>query len=91
MTALQAATPILWLLSGLVAGAGHFALLRWNTGLYLSRGSVLRAVTVQALRIAVVTGVLLVIAAWHGSLSLLMAAIGVLLARMVVLRTTAIP
>ncbi|HUB49698.1 MAG TPA: ATP synthase subunit I [Acetobacteraceae bacterium] len=90
MTALQAATPILWLLSGLVAGAGHFALLRWNTGLYLSRGSVLRAVTVQALRMAV-TGVLLVIAAWHGSLSLLMAAIGVLLARMVVLRTTAIP
>jgi F1F0 ATPase subunit 2 len=90
MTALQAATSILWLLSGLVAGAGHFALLRWNTGLYLSRGSVLRAVTVQALRMAV-TGVLLVIAAWHGSLSLLMAAIGVLLARMVVLRTTAIP
>lgn len=90
MTAPQAATLILWLLSGIVAGAAHFALLRWNAGLYLFRGGALRAVAVQVLRMAV-TGVLLVFAAWHGALPLLTAAIGVLLARMLVLHTTAAP
>ncbi|HTW69686.1 MAG TPA: ATP synthase subunit I [Acetobacteraceae bacterium] len=90
MTGALAATLTFWLVSGLAAGAGHFALLRWNAGLYLSGSGVVRALAVQALRMAA-TGALLAFAAWHGALALLTAAIGVLLARMLLLRTAATP
>ncbi|HUN39321.1 MAG TPA: ATP synthase subunit I [Acetobacteraceae bacterium] len=90
MTAAQAAMLCLWLVFGLTAGAGHFALLRWNAGLYLSGSGVLCALAVQMLRMAA-TGVLLAFAAVHGALALLTAAIGVLVARMLVLRMTAMP
>jgi hypothetical protein len=78
-----------WLLVGLAGGTAHFALLRWNTRLYLTGGSVARPLGVQALRLAATT-VLLAFAAWHGAMPLLLAAIGVLLARLLVLRMLAI-
>ncbi len=89
---MSAATPLLaafWLLAGLAGGTAHFGLLRWNTRLYLAGGSVARALGVQALRLAATT-VLLAFAAWHGALPLLLAAIGVVLARLLVLRVMAI-
>jgi hypothetical protein len=76
-----------WLLGGLAGGTAHFALLRWNTRLYLG-GGLGRALGVQALRM-LVTAVLLAFAAWHGAMPLLLAAIGVLLARPLVLRLLA--
>jgi hypothetical protein len=90
--AVSAAAPLLaafWLLAGLAGGGAHFALLRWNTRLYLGGGSVARALGVQALRLAA-TALLLAFAAWHGAWPLLLAAIGVALARLLVLRVLAI-
>jgi F1F0 ATPase subunit 2 len=79
---------ILWdagfLLAGILAGLLHFHLLRWNTGLFLTGGA-RRAIAAQALRLAVLTGVL-VIAARFGALPLLLAALGVMIARQVVVR-----
>ena len=85
-------TPLLgafWLLLGLAGGAAHFTLLRWNTRLYLGGGSLARALGAQVLRLATIT-VLLGFAAWHGAWPLLLAAIGVMLARLLVLRVLAI-
>jgi hypothetical protein len=78
-----------WLLAGLTGGIAHFALLRWNTRLYLGGGSVARALGAQALRLAGTT-LLLGFAAWHGALPLLLATVGVMLARLLVLRVMAI-
>lgn len=78
-----------WLLAGLAGGTAHFVLLRWNTRLYLAGGSVACALGVQAFRMAV-TALLLGFAAWHGALPLLLAALGVLVARPLVLRVMAI-
>lgn len=73
------------LLIGFITGALHFALLRWNTVLYVRGGALVPAIGVQGLRLAVTTAVLFAVAL-HGALALLMAAGGVLLARPVVLR-----
>ena len=70
---------------GLVAGTLHFALLRWNTVLYVRGGTVLPAIGVQGLRLVATAAVLFAVAL-HGALALLLAAGGVLLARPVVLR-----
>ncbi len=89
MTATAALLAAFWLLAGLAGGTAHFALLRWNTRLYLAGGSVARGLGVQLLRLAGTTA-LLAFAAWHGALALLLAAIGVTLARLLVLRVLAI-
>jgi len=86
MTAASALTMGLWLLFGLAAGTGHFLLLRWNAALYVTGTSVFRALAVQSLRMTATTA-MLAFAAWHGALALLAAAIGVLLARVLVLRS----
>jgi len=70
---------------GFIAGALFFALLRWNTSLYVRGGSVALALAVQAVRIAGISG-LLVLTASHGALPLLLTTLGVLLARPVVVR-----
>jgi hypothetical protein len=80
---------VLWLLAGVAGGTAHFALLRWNTRLYLAGGSMMRGLGAQMLRLAGTT-LLLAFAAWHGALPLLLAAIGVVLARLLVLRVLAI-
>jgi len=64
---------------GIAAGLVHFHLLRWNTRLFIT-GGVLRAIGVQALRLAALAGVLL-LAAWQGALPLLLTALGVMIAR----------
>ncbi len=76
----------LWSLAGLATGAAHFALLRWNTRLYLT-GGLMQAVGVQLLRLAAVA-LLLCLAAWNGALPVLLAAFGVMVARFVVVRVT---
>jgi F1F0 ATPase subunit 2 len=80
-------TATLWLLAGLTAGIAHFALLRWNTKLYLT-DSVARAFGAQAVRMAAMTS-LLVFAAGHGASPLLFAALGVVVARPLVMRVMA--
>ena len=77
---------VIWLLAGFVGGVAHFVLLHRNTLLYVSNGDLLTAIGLQALRLAAI-GLLLGFAAWHGALPLLLAALGVILARPVVLRT----
>lgn len=76
---------VLWLLAGFVGGVSHFVLLHRNTLLYVNGGALLTALGLQALRLAAI-GLLLGFAAWHGVLPLLLAALGVMLARPVVLR-----
>ena len=94
--AMDARTMIaaLWLLVGLAGGVAHFALLRRNTMLFLSScqasclssaSSLAHAIALQVLRLAAVVA-LLGFAAWHGALPLLLAALGVMLARHLVLR-----
>jgi len=82
-------STVFWLLAGLAGGTAHFALLRWNTILYVAGGTMARAIGVQVLRMAATT-VLLAFAAWHGAWPLLFCAIGVVLARLLVLRVLAI-
>jgi F1F0 ATPase subunit 2 len=75
---------------GITAGLLHFLLLRWNTRLFITAG-VVRAIGIQALRLMVLAGVLLV-AARLGAMPLLLAALGVMIARQfVVRRATAVP
>lgn len=74
---------------GLLAGTLHFSLLQWNTVLYerphrIGLGAVLQAVRIAAL------ACLLVAAARHGALPLLLMTIGVLVARPIVMRWTAV-
>jgi hypothetical protein len=75
-----------WLLAGFVGGVAHFVLLHRNTLLYVSSGAVLTAIGLQVLRLAAI-GFLLGFAAWHGAHPLLLAALGVMLARPLLLRT----
>jgi hypothetical protein len=86
MTPLEAA---LFLFLGLTAGALFFALLRWNTSLYMSGGSVAFALAIQAARIAAVGG-LFALTALHGALPLLLTALGLLIARPIVLHCMAV-
>jgi N-ATPase, AtpR subunit len=72
---------------GMLAGWAHFALLRWNAGLYLRPAGFGRAIGLQMLRL-VLLGAVLAVLAREGALPLLLGALGVLLARRVVLRRT---
>lgn len=78
-----------WLALGASAGTGHFVLLRWNASLYLAGSGILRAVAVQLLRMTI-TAAALVFAAWHGTEALLLAGLGVFLARTLILRVMAV-
>ena len=80
-------TAALWLFAGLAGGVSHFALLRWNTSFYVRAGALTYAIGLQLLRL-IATALLLGLAARHGALPLLLTALGVLLARPVVLRAT---
>ncbi len=78
-------TNIGFLAVGLLAGTVHFALLRWNTALFAQPRRIWVAVPLQVARLSVLAG-LLVIAALHGALPLLLTALGLLVARPVVMR-----
>jgi hypothetical protein len=77
-----------FLVFGFAVGVLHFALLRWNTTLFLRRGALLAAFALMALRL-VTTGGALFLAVLHGALPLLFAAFGVVLARPLVRRVMA--
>lgn len=74
-----------WLLPGFLGGAAYFALLRWNTLLYVSALDHARSVFAQALGLQLLrlsgVGLLLGFAARDGALPLVFAALGVMLAR----------
>jgi hypothetical protein len=70
---------------GAFAGTLHFALLRWNTALYARAGRIAAAAALQVLRLGALAG-LLVIVARQGALPLLLAALGLLIARSFVIR-----
>ena len=78
----------IFLALGFTAGTLFFALLRWNTSLYMQGSSVALALLLQAVRIAAVGG-LLMLTALHGALPLLLTALGLVVARPVVLRCMA--
>ena len=65
---------------GIATGGLHFALLRRNIVIYLRGNGIWRAVAMQAARFSAVAG-LFALAAMHGAMPLLSAAIGVLIAR----------
>jgi hypothetical protein len=73
---------------GLLAGTLHFSLLRWNTSLYARPDRIGVGAALQVVRIGVLAG-LLVVAARQGALPLLLMALGVLVARPVVMRWVA--
>jgi hypothetical protein len=73
---------------GIVAGTLYFALLRWNTELYLDGDRIWPAVAVQVARLSALAG-LLIVAVLHGALPLLLTALGVLIARPFVIRLMA--
>ncbi len=84
----------LWLLVGLAGGVAHFALLHRNTTLLLSSwqasclpstSSLAYAIALQVARLAAIA-VLLGFAARQGAVPLLLAALGIMLARALVLR-----
>ena len=65
-----------------------FALLRWNTSLYMRGGSLAFAMALQVLAWPRSVGLLALIAL-HGALPLLLTALGLLIARPIVLRCVA--
>jgi hypothetical protein len=71
---------------GVAAGLLHFLLLRWNARLFITEGA-LHAIGVQALRLAAL-GSVLVLAARLGAMPLLLTALGVMIARQIILRRT---
>ncbi len=79
-----------FLAAGFVAGTLHFALLRWNTALYAGAGRVWAAAVMQLLRLSVTAG-LLALVARQGALPLLLAALGLVIARPLVIRWMATP
>lgn len=70
---------------GLVAGGAYFASLWWNTRLYLEGGRALLAILLQVVRFALLL-VALAALALFGALPLLMGAVGLLIARTLVVR-----
>ncbi len=70
---------------GMLAGVVHFGMLRWNTRLYVRPYGPGRAVGMQAVRLAALTGLLTAVAL-QGPLPLLLATLGLLIARPIVLR-----
>lgn len=77
-----------FLVVGLLAGGLFFLLLQRNAALYLRPDGLGQAIFLQALRV-VLLGVVLGLLARHGALALLLGALGVLIARRVVLRRMA--
>ncbi|WP_071673989.1 N-ATPase subunit AtpR [Nioella nitratireducens] len=78
---------LLGLVLGLFAGLVHFASLKRVTALYLDGRSTGLAIGLQLGRLVLLTGVLVVLAL-QGALPLLAGALGVVAARVIVLRWT---
>jgi hypothetical protein len=85
LTPLSAA---IFLAIGLAAGGLFFALLRWNAALYAQRGPIWRPVLLTLTRL-IALGAVLAATAQHGTVALLTATIGVMIARPVVTKLMA--
>ena len=77
MSALAAAG---FLVAGLLAGALHFALLRWNAALYATHAGFGAAIGLHVLRLAATAALLLAVARF-GAMPLLLLALGIVIAR----------
>ena len=75
-----------WLAVGAVIGALHYQTLQWNVRVLTIRQSALLGLAIQLARLAAMAVVLTLIARNYGALPLLVATLGVLTARTVVLR-----
>jgi F1F0 ATPase subunit 2 len=76
---------IVYLAVGILAGVLYFKCLAWTVHLFTEGGSAAKAIFLMIGRIAVLGGVL-ALASWQGALPLLMMALGVFIARFVVIR-----
>ncbi len=79
--ALVGLRAVTWLGVGAVVGALYFLTLRWNVRILLPGPLLLLGIALQLGRFALLAGVLSVIAACFGALSLLLATAGILVAR----------
>ncbi len=70
---------------GLLCGVLYFALLRWNTELYIRGNGIATAAGLQIARMAGIAALLVLTVHW-GALALLLTALGLLAARPIVLR-----
>ena len=75
-----------WLGIGTLIGAFHFLTLRWNVRNFEFGRSILLAFAIQLVRFALIAVVLGVIASQFGALPLLIAAAGILAARLAIMR-----
>jgi F1F0 ATPase subunit 2 len=74
-----------WLAIGALLGAFHYLTLRRNAQMLVTGSSVLKLVTLQLIRFAVMAGVLVIVTRDYGALPLLVAMLGVLVSRTAVL------
>jgi hypothetical protein len=79
-----------FLLVGFAAGTVNFALLRWNTVLYAEARRSRVAIAMHVSRLGTLA-VLLTLIALHGALPLLLTALGLLIARPLVIRWATSP
>lgn len=79
-----------YFVAGLIAGAIYFALLRWNVTLYASGNRTRLAVGLQMVRLALLACALAGVAVQGGE-PLLVSALGVLLARPLIMRLLVVP
>jgi hypothetical protein len=75
-----------WLAIGALLGAFHYLTLRRNAQMLIIGSSVLKVVTRQLIRFAVMACMLVIITRHHGAMPLLVTALGVLVSRTAVLR-----
>lgn len=75
-----------WLVLGALIGTLHMLTLGWNVRLFASGGPLARALVLQALRLGLVAAIMAAVAIHEGALPLLLAAVGILLARTVAVR-----
>jgi len=84
-TIAAAARGLAWLAAGALLGAAYFGSLRWNIRL-LAGGRLLLPVGLQLVRFAGVAAPLALLARAFGALPLLLATVGLLMARTAVIR-----
>jgi F1F0 ATPase subunit 2 len=72
-------------LAGLIVGAVHYGGLWWNVRLFAAGGSVLKALAVQVVRLALIAAALIALVSF-GAMPLLVATLGVISARIVAVR-----
>ena len=75
-----------WLICGVLLGAGYFLMLRWNVTLLALGRAPLAALLLQFARLVVLGAALAVIVSRFGAMPLLLATAGILAARMAAIR-----